>query len=259
MFGIAQAEGIISANDSLGQHIPSISNPALASIKLKHLLDNVSGFRYERGNLPWKHQPRMYYTTDVRAYVQTAELLHVPGTRFDAEDISPLLVGFALESALRRRDASATLADYVSKKLWRPIGAQFPALWTLDRAQDGMEKVESGFVARPIDLARFGLLYLNNGALLGEQIVPAAWVQATRTSPPRGSPNLFKEGFFQNLWWGSSRAGRKQSDFYANGHFGQRIYVSPDKRLVMVRLGSESGEVNWTDWLASIADAWKDS
>jgi CubicO group peptidase (beta-lactamase class C family) len=260
MFGIAQDEGLISADDNLGKHIPGISNPALANLKLKYLLDNVSGFKYERGNLPWKHQPRMYYTTDVRAYVQTAELLHPPGTRFDAEDISPLLIGVALESALKKRDAKATLADYASTKIWQPMGAQYPAVWTLDRADDGMEKVESGLVARPIDLARFGMLYLNNGALsdrqIGKQIVPAAWVQSSTTPPARGSQNLFKEGFFQNLWWGATRPGRKQSDFYANGHFGQRIYVSPDKKLVIVRLGSESGNVNWTEWLAGVADGW---
>jgi hypothetical protein len=110
----------------------------------------------------------------------------------------------------------------------------------------------------PIDLAHFGVLYLNNGTSfdtqIGKQIIPATWIQSSNTPPTRGSQNLFKEGFFQNLWWGATRTGRMQSDFYANGHFGQRIYISPDKRLVIVRLGSESGDVNWTEWLAGVAD-----
>jgi CubicO group peptidase (beta-lactamase class C family) len=72
----------------------------------------------------------------------------------------------------------------------------------------------------------------------------------------RGLPNAFIEGFYQNLWWGSFRAGRGQGDFYANGHFGQRIYISPDKSLVLIRMRSDANNINWTELLGSIADAW---
>jgi hypothetical protein len=42
-------------------------------------------------------------------------------------------------------------------------------------------------------------------------------------------------------------------DTYANGHFGQRPYVSPARGLVLLRLGGEDGGVGWTGFLASIA------
>jgi CubicO group peptidase (beta-lactamase class C family) len=256
LFGIAEAEGKIAISDRVDTHVPGIDDATLAGMRLEFPLDNVSGFAYKRGFAPWKQQPRMYYTTDVRDYVTQAAFAHPPGTRFVAEDLSPLLVGVALEGALRKSDPDATLADYTSQKLWQPMGAEYPAQWVLDRAGDGIEKTESGLVARAVDFARFGQLYLDGGRVNGRQIVPEAWVKASVTAPAKGSPNLFVEGFHRKLWWGHFRPDRARDDFYANGHFGQRIYISPDKALVIVRMGSDGGDIDWTAFLAAIADAW---
>lgn len=259
LFGIAKADGIISESDKIGDHVPGIRDPRLAAVKLEHLLDNVSGFAYSRGFAPWNDQPQMYYTTDVRTFVTSVDFASEPGTRFGAEDISPLLLGVALESALKRTNKAASISAFAAERLWKPMGASFGALWNIDRAGDGIEKTESGFVARAIDLARFGQLYLDGGKANGRQIVPADWVAASITAPERGRPNLFTEGFHRKLWWGWFRAGSSQDDFYANGHFGQRIYVSPERRLVIVRMGSDAGEVDWTQALAAIAAAWPSS
>jgi CubicO group peptidase (beta-lactamase class C family) len=258
LFGIAVADGSIRRDDRLGDHIADISNKKLAEVRLGQLLDNVSGFAYERGGMPWKQQPRMYYSTDIRGYLRQTEFAHPPGSKFEGEDLSPLFIGYALESALRKRNPKATLADFAAKRLWQPMGAQFPALWNIDRKGDGMEKVESGFVARAIDLARFGQLYLDNGQAHGNQIVPAEWVAQSRTAPPDGVPNRFidADGHYRNLWWGAPRRADQTQRFYANGHFGQRIFVDPDKKLVIVRLGSDSGDVDWTALLGKIADGW---
>ncbi len=256
LFGIAQAEGKIATSDRVDAHVPGVKDATLAGMRLEYPLDNLSGFEYARGFAPWKQQPRMYYTTDVRSYVTEAAFAYPPGTRFVAEDLSPLLVGVALEAALKKSDPDATLSDYTSQRLWQPMGAEYPAQWVLDRAEGGIEKTESGLVARAVDFARFGQLFLDGGRANGRQIVPEAWVSASVTAPSKGSPNLFVEGFHRKLWWGNFRPGRTRDDFYANGHFGQRIYVSPDKSLVIVRMGSDGGDIDWTAFLAAIADVW---
>lgn len=258
-FGIAQADGIIRRTDTLGQHIQGIDHADLRNLPLAVLLDNVSGFKYERGNLPWKQQPRMYYTTDARRYLRHAQLIHPPGTKFEAEDLSPLLVAVALESALRRQRPDDTLSQFVARRLWQPMHAEYPALWNLDHANNGLEKAESGFTARAIDLARFGQLFLSDGVVDGAQIVPREWVDESTTAPPAGAPNHFTDGHYRNLWWGAKRDTRVRQDYYANGHFGQRLYVAPDKQLVLVRMGRDSGGINWTELLGTIADRWPDS
>lgn len=256
LLGIAQAEGVLRVTDSVGAHVDLRGNPALARITLEQLADNVSGFRYRRGNAPWKEQPRMYYTADARGYVAKARVVRAPGTVFEAEELSPLLLAHALERALGRRYPGITLSRYAEERLWHPMGARYGALWTLDRRGDGLEKTESGFVARAVDLARFGQLYLDGGMAGGRQVVPRDWVEASTTPPADGAPNRTEDGFHRRLWWGQERPGQRRFDFYSNGHFGQRIYVSPDKRLVLVRMGSASGTVNWTAVLSRIAAGW---
>lgn len=256
LIGIANADGVISPAGRLGDYVAGIPDPQLAAITIEQLLDNVSGFAYERGYAPWHDQPQMYYTSDMRRYVLGARIIHPPGTVFEAEDLSPQWLAVALEAALRKSGKGQTISDYMSRRLWQPMGAEFDALWNLDREGDGIEKSESGFVARAVDLARFGQLYLDAGAVGGTAVVPADWVNASTTAPPKGSANLFTDGFLRKLWWGTRREGRVRDDFYANGHFGQRIYVSPDKRLVLMRLGSDRADVDWTAVLGSIADRW---
>ncbi|HEX9983082.1 MAG TPA: serine hydrolase [Thermoanaerobaculia bacterium] len=256
LVGIARSEGVIRMSDPLGMHVDLKDNPALAAVTLEQLADNVSGFRYRRGNAPWKEQPRMYYTADVRAFLARTKLIRTPGTKFEAEELSPLLLGYALERALLRKYPGMTLSRYAEERLWQPMGAAYGALWNVDRETNGLEKTESGFVARAVDLARFGLLYLHGGKAAARQVVPSEWVSATVTPPPANAPNLFGDGFHRKLWWGVVKPGGAQSDFYSNGHFGQRIYVSPRKRLVLVRMGRDSAGVNWTALLGRIADAW---
>ncbi|HEX9938473.1 MAG TPA: serine hydrolase [Longimicrobium sp.] len=256
LIGIAQGEGVLRISDTLGAHLDLAGNRALAGVTLEQLADNVGGLRYRRGDAPWKEQPRMYYTADARGYVAGARVVRAPGTTFEPDELSPLLLAHALERALRRRHPGITLSGYAEQRLWQPMGARYGALWTLDRTGDGLEKTESGLVARAVDLARFGQLYLDGGAAGGRQVVPREWVEASTTPPAGGAPNRFDDGFHRRLWWGRERPGQQRFDFYANGHFGQRIYVSPDKRLVLVRMGSASGTVNWTAVLSRIAQGW---
>jgi CubicO group peptidase (beta-lactamase class C family) len=257
LLGIAQNEGLLRASDRVGDHVAGFDDTDVENVTLQQLLDNVAGFEYERGFAPWKQQPQMYYTTDVRHYLMSARLGTVPGSAYVGEDLSPLLLAFALDSALRKRGNASSVSDYASTRLWRPLGAQYPALWTLDRRDEGLEKAESGFVARAIDLARFGQLYLDDGKVGSLQVVPADWVLTSTTPPAKPAPNLFTDGFHKNLWWGTKRANRVRDDFYANGHFGQRIYICPDRGLVLVRLGSDNAGVDWTAFLGTVADKWQ--
>ena len=49
---------------------------------------------------------------------------------------------------------------------------------------------------------------------------------------------------------------RVRGDFYANGYFSQRIYIGPDRQLVIVRLGLDGSTAEGRDVLAGIADRW---
>jgi CubicO group peptidase (beta-lactamase class C family) len=170
--------------------------------------------------------------------------------------VSPLILGCVLERALARHPSAHNLSGYLTQRIWQPMGAEYDALWNLDRQEGGMEKTESGLTVRAIDLAKFGMLYLDGGRWGSQQLVPAAWVGASTTveGDPRG-PNIWNDGFHKHLWWGRKEPAQTRPDFYANGHFGQRLYVSPQRNLVLLRMGDANSGVDWADFLAAVAGA----
>jgi CubicO group peptidase (beta-lactamase class C family) len=257
MIGQAIADGLIgSPDDPVTKYVPEMKDSRFRRVTLRHCLDNTAGVKYTRGAAPWAGQPRMYYTLDVRGYAERAKLASEPGTQFVPEDLSPIILGLVLERALQKHPSANTLAAYLSEQLWQPIGAEYDAVWNVDTAEGGLEKAESGLSARAIDLAKFASLYLDDGRWGGTQLVPSAWVvESTTIGKDEHAPNVWEQGFHKHLWWGRKVPGTARPDFYANGHFGQRLYVSPRNHLVLVRMGEANEGIDWADFLGAVADA----
>jgi CubicO group peptidase (beta-lactamase class C family) len=127
------------------------------------------------------------------------------------------------------------VADYLSAKIWQPVGMEAPASWSLDSNEDGFEKMESGINGLARDFARFGLLYAREGEIGGERILPAEWVAASTAA--KVAPDY---GYF---WWVATAG--EEAAFAARGNLGQLIFVVPDTDVVVVRFGERDGEVDW--------------
>jgi CubicO group peptidase (beta-lactamase class C family) len=169
------------------------------------------------------------------------------GEAFHYNNYYPLLEGLIIEHA-----TGMHVAEYLQEKFWKPMGAEFPASWSLDSERSGFEKMESGINARAIDFARFGLIFLHNGYWNGVQILPESWVSES-TEPLRPDPRVwhtFPEwldygGYYKYHWWGINNPDGSY-DFCAQGRYGQIIYVAPRKNVVIVRLGAEpDANVSW--------------
>lgn len=169
-----------------------------------------------------------YYSTDLRRSALNAVIVDEPGKNFLYNNYNPLLLGMALERATGRN-----IGDYMSDVLWAPMGAEADASWSMDSFYNRFEKLESGFNARPIDFARFGLMFANGGIVDGEQVVPRDWVEeATAPTNLSVGRNDFLEQNYQYMWWVYP-----DNRFAAQGNLGQYIVVSPDEGTVIVRLG----------------------
>lgn len=83
------------------------------------------------------------------------------------------------------------------------------------------------------DMARFGLLYLNNGRWKEKQIIPAGWIQESIRPFTEDLGNFEDRGSYGYLWWVSDGI-NGQPMYYASGSGGQRICVLPQSRLVFV-------------------------
>ena len=248
LIGIAIDEGRIgSLYDPVIQYIPELKAKGLDRLTIRDLLTMSSGVPFQNSEVfpllaPFTDDAKLFYASDARKHA-----LNVHGTPenlrkyFHYNDYYPLLEGIILERVTGRN-----VSQYLSEKIWQPLGMTAPASWNLDHASAGMEKTEDGLNARAIDFARFGLLFLNRGHWRGKQLVPAAWVNdATSFDPTDHRPwqgSAFwpkRGGFYKYHWWGIHTS-TGADDYFALGHMGQIIFVSPIHHAVVVRFGGDS-------------------
>src|SRR3954469_11706881 len=179
LIGIAVEEGkIASIDEPAAKWIPAWRDDARSKITLRHLLQMHAGLRpmgeYED---PYSDASYLALGTDSRYVVDNVPAVAEPGQRFDYSNVNFQALGFVLEAATGRR-----YADYLSKKLWKPIGAGDAAVW-LDR-EGGSARAFGYLFARPEDWARLGLLLLHEGECEGRTVVPRAFIrEMLRPSP----------------------------------------------------------------------------
>jgi CubicO group peptidase (beta-lactamase class C family) len=248
LVGIAIDRGLIeSVEDPVTKYVPELAarDPGFRQITLQDLLTMSSGIRYEEGGFPsLGDDTYTYYGVDLRdVALNRTRVDESPGLAWQYNNFHPLLLGLVLE-----RTTGTSVSDFMASRLWRPLGAEADATWNLDSERSGFEKLESGLNARAVDYARFGLLFLHNGAWNGRRIVSETWVRAATVANPSTGPAYYRGyGYF---WWiDVNRPGR----FYALGKYGQYIYVAPDADAVVVRFGRDWGVGNVT-WLATFRD-----
>jgi CubicO group peptidase (beta-lactamase class C family) len=263
LIGAAIADGAIeSVDDPVIKYIPEIAGRGLDTLTIHNLLRMDTGIRYRSEDeviAPLSDDGPTYYSPDLRRVAFRIQPSDTPvGAAFHYNNFHPLLEGLILERA-----TGVPVAEYLQERIWKPMGAEFPASWSLDSQASGFEKMESGINARAVDYARFGLLYLHNGHWNGQQILPTAWVAESTSPDPNDNTRPFEDapswqeagGYYGYHWWGM-RTGDGSYDFVARGNLGQAIYVSPGENMVVVRLGNEGDpDVSWPGVIRSLIDA----
>jgi len=264
LIGIAQDDGYIeSIDDPITEYLPELKGRGFDGITVRHLLLMQSGIKYVENGMPWGDDARTYYDPDLRHVALTVPVTAPVGEYFLYNNYHPLLLGMILE-----RTTGRPVAQYLEEKIWKPLGMEYPASWSIDSRRSGFEKMESGINARSIDFAKFGRLFLNGGRWRDQQIIPEKWVaESTRRDRSRETPAYYTHdplnrdyfesgnGYYKYLWWGYTRD-EENDDFIACGHLGQFIYVCPKYNLIIVRNGKTRKNVDrWTELLFDMATA----
>lgn len=152
-------------------------------------------------------------------------------------------------SSLIRKTIANDAAYYAFPRevLFNPIGMR-SAVFEVDPS--GTFVGSSYIYATMRDYVRFGLLYLNKGNWLGNQILPLGWTDYT-VQPAAGSKGEYGSFFWLNQ--SNDYPNVPQDLFMCRGHDGQYIYIIPSLQLVVVRTGfSKKGDFDYAAFLASI-------
>lgn len=228
LVGIAIGEGYIkNVEQPMLSYFPdrAVANPdpRKARMRVADLLTMSSGFDWDRAVDPL----RMTQTPDWVGYALDRPMSDNPGEKFNYAEAAPHLL-----SAIIQRSTGQTAAVYGESRLFAPLGMRVK--WFPDPA--GISRGGMGIMTRPLDLARLGYLYLNDGRWGQRQVLPPGWVKAS--TAPHVSTQREDPPNYGYLWWLPSFGG-----FTAVGSGGHYVYANPQKNLlVVITAGMDSAD-----------------
>ena len=168
-------------------------------------------------------------------------LVREPGTYWDYENYDTLLGVYRMKLAIG--DPKAYL-EYPRRALFDRIGMRNTVVGA-DRFGDFILSSQVYTSAR--DLARFGLLYQQNGMWNGQRLISEQWIKFVRTPAPSTAQTGNQYG--GQFWLVPDNRNDVPKDAYSTaGNRGQYVVIVPTHELVIVRRGLDYGRQGFSQW-----------
>jgi len=232
LIGIALDEGAIQSVDQpIGDYLNEFSEGDKAKVTIRHLLEMSSGLSWDEAySSAFSMTTKGYYGKDLPGLVLNQTVLREPGKFYDCKSGNTQLLAMILERATHQK-----VSSYASEKLWKPMGAQHDALWSMDNPK-GVEKAFCCFNTNVRDFARLGQLILNHGKWNEKQLVSESYLdQALAPAIHLIDENGKNVDYYGWQWWLMKYRGYQV--FFMEGINGQYVIVVPEMNTVIVRLG----------------------
>ena len=203
------------------------------AITIENLLQQRSGLNFDEIYYRASDATRMLFQkSDMAAFTASHPLKFQPGSVFQYSSGNSNI----LSRIIRQTVGDSLYASFPYKELFYKLG-MYSAVLEPDPSGTFVGSSYMYAVAR--DWARLGLLFLNDGVMNKERILPEGWV-AKSTLPVSSD----QRGYGYQIWLnrGSDSSvthypSAPADMFYADGFESQLIFVIPSKKLVIVRLG----------------------
>jgi CubicO group peptidase (beta-lactamase class C family) len=234
LVGCLLDEGKIkSLEQPITDFLPEFKNINGFTLSIKDLLTMSSGIDWDEGySSLFSPTTKAYYGRHLAEQMLGLSIKSEPGKVFEYQSCDTQLLALIIEKA-----SGEKVSEYASEKLWKPLGAEHPAFWSLDRS-GGVEKAYCCLNSTATDFARIGQMVLDSGQFNNQQIVSKAYLKQAIT------PAKWLKGedgnpldYYGYQFWMLSYKGHKI--VYARGILGQYIFIIPSLNVVVVRLGTE--------------------
>jgi CubicO group peptidase (beta-lactamase class C family) len=222
------------------------------SISVRNLLQSASGLIPQPPDAnPWSAAADQAYGSNVVARYLRLPLRAAPGQRWVQQSVDPDLLAVVIQRATHER-----YAEYLSRTLWRRIGAADAWLW-LDRP-GGDVHVDRGFLVRQGDWLRVGELLLQNGRYEGSEVVDPRWV------PLLLRPSKANSDYGSYLRLGAHTApgmtAYEAADLFVVQGGGTWLWLIPSLQIAILRTGDlPSGMANVGTVANADVDVWDDA
>ena len=248
MAGLAVDKGLIaSTEDKVGDYIwdGTFDGAHNSKITWTHLLQQNSDWSGELwGGKDWADRPPGKGGLDDWKNRE----LNEPGTVMEYNDVRVNVLAYSL-THVWRKPMPAVLKEELMDKIgasttWRWFG--YDTAWTeVDGVQmksvTGGGHSGAGLFINTEDMARFGLLFLNNGKWKSERLLSEKWIKdAIQPSVPNVN--------YGYMWWLNKKGSRhweglSENIYYAAGFGGNFIVIDKEHDLVVVTRWLEPNKI----------------
>ena len=262
LVGVAVADGLLKLEDSVCKYVPAPTgaDPTYCDTTIDHLVRMTSGLKWvETYDDPATSNvlPMLYGDeADMGEYAARRPRAAKAGEVWNYSSGDANLLARALRGALAGKD----MRVWAKEKFFTPAGIS-SAIFEADRS--GTLVFSSSCFMTPRDMARFGQLYLDDGMNGTTRVLPSAWVTYTSTpAPPVSQPKARvagtapgdSGGSYGAAFWLNAASPTAAPDTFlypqapadtysAEGHWGQKIFIIPSRRLVVTRVGNDRAPI----------------
>ncbi|MCE2613699.1 beta-lactamase family protein [Flavobacteriaceae bacterium D16] len=238
---------IASTSDQVGDYIwdGTFNGEHNSMITWGHLLQQNSDWSGTLwGIKDWADRPPREGDLDDWKYRELRE----PGTVMEYNDVRVNVLAYSLTHVWRK-----PLPLVLKEELMDKIGAS--TTWRWHGYKDAWTEIDGlrmksvtggghsggGIFISAEDMARFGLLFLNNGKWKDKQLISKEWI-AEAITPSAPNPN------YGHMWWLNKQGSRNwkglpENIYYAAGFGGNFIVICPDQDLVVVTRWLEPNKI----------------
>ena len=232
LVGIAIDQGKLRLDDTLLSFFPEYTSgkeidERKKRITIDHLLTMASGLdaNSEDSNSPG-NEDHLYEAEDWLQFSLDIPMAAEPGSQWAYASMNSFLLGVVVGRATGQE-----FEDFAQTYLFDPLGIK-DSRWTY--TPKGYVVAQGNFYIAARDMARIGQLVLNNGCWDGQQVISKEWIQASFAPRfPTNWPNYDTYGY---QWYKHTMSlnGQDYPYVFASGNGGQKLYIVPDKDLVVV-------------------------
>ncbi|MCK5332121.1 MAG: serine hydrolase [Candidatus Marinimicrobia bacterium] len=239
--GTAVQEGFITShNQPLYELFPDEADifedqPKKRKILLRHALTMTDGLRWKEGigGDSGSDAYTMDHSSNSMRFILSRPIKNKPGEKFFYSSMPTLAAGAV------RNASGFNFEIYADTYLFEKLGIQN---YSWEHQSDGFIRADGGLHQTNRDMAKIGLLCLNNGVWNGEQILPENWMELS-TKKWIDTKQGHHYGFY---WWLIPHAGIPgflidgDGNYFGSGYGGQKLFIIPEYNLVIASFGSDN-------------------
>ena len=217
--GILYDEGKIDLNKPVWEilELKKVGNGANKTLTLKHLLTHTSGNTFNE----MESVMSLRWVNDFFASGQKFKI----GSKFEYNSMNTYII-----SAVIAKITEMITSDFIRERIFNPLGISDTHMET---SFEGITKGGWGLYILPEDMAKIGVLFLNNGKYNNQQIVSEEWINLMSKKQVQATKYGHRFDYGYQMW-----VDEDKNFTLVNGLYDQDILIFKKTGLALVVCGS---------------------